>query len=135
LEPVLGQVILSIKQIRPEIEIHSQVEGDMFYGQEEPWRVVIENLMDNAIRYAKTKVEIVLKDHYLSVYNDGEKVSKKRLESFFKAYEMGDKGQFGLGLAIVNRVVSNYKYKIHASNQEEGIIFIINRKEDKNAKH
>lgn len=134
LESVLQQVILSIKQIRPEIEILTDISGSKFYGQEEPWRIVIENLMDNALRYAKTKIEIVLKDHYLSVYNDGEKVSEKRLNTFFQAYEMGDKGQFGLGLAIVNRVVTNYKYRIEASNQEAGIIFVITRKEESHAR-
>ncbi|HZJ86584.1 MAG TPA: HAMP domain-containing sensor histidine kinase, partial [Erysipelothrix sp.] len=87
LKPVLEDVLLSIKQIRPEIDIIPSVHSDLFYGEEEPWRVVIENLLDNAIRYAKTKVEIVLDDHYLSVYNDGEKVSEKRLNTFFKAYE------------------------------------------------
>ena len=47
---------------------------------------------------------------------------------------MGDKGQFGLGLAIVNRVVTNYKYRIEASNQEAGIIFVITRKEESHAR-
>ncbi len=129
MEGILQQVILSNKLIRPEIDISYTAESDTFFGQEEPWRVVIENLLDNAIRYADTKVVIELKDHYLSVYNDGEKVSQKRIDTFFQPYEMGDKGQFGLGLAIVNRVVTNYNYQIEAINQDKGIKFIINRKE------
>ncbi len=135
LEPIIQQVILSNKLIRPEIEITYEAQGDAFNGQEEPWRVVIENLLDNAIRYAKSKVEIEVKDHFFTIYNDGEQVSQKRIDTFFQPYEMGDKGQFGLGLAIVNRVVTNYHYQIAGVNQKQGIKFIINRKEATNAKH
>lgn len=129
MNPIVEEVILGYKQIRPEINIEYEVDGDMFYGEVEPWRVVVENLLDNAIRYSETLVRIEVKDHYLSIYNDGEKVSQKRMDSFFKAYEMGDKGQFGLGLAIVHRVITNYKYNIQAKNKDKGVIFIIDRKD------
>lgn len=129
LEPIVQQVIVSTKQIRPDIEINFETKGSMFFGEEEPWRVVVENLLDNALRYSKTRVDIHLDDHQFSIYNDGEKVPKKKLKSFFKAYEMGDKGQFGLGLAIVSRVVTNYNYKVSATNKKYGIEFKIERKE------
>lgn len=128
LEQIIEQVIVSIKQIRPEIEINFTSKGSTFIGQEEPWRVVIENLLDNALRYSKTKIDIEVDDHYFTIYNDGEKVPKKKLKSFFQPYEMGDKGQFGLGLAIVNRVVTNYNYEIKAQNKSKGIEFKITRK-------
>ena len=127
LEPILEQVIVSSKQLRPEINVDVKVEGSMFTGQEEPWRVVIENLLDNALRYSKTTVNIKVEDDYFSIYNDGDQVTEDKLNSFFKAYEMGEKGQFGLGLAIVNRVVTNYRYKIEAKNIDEGIVFIIRK--------
>ena len=129
LEPIVQQVIVSTKQIRPDIEINFETKGSMFFGEEEPWRVVVENLLDNALRYSKTRVDIHLDDHQFSIYNDGERVPKKKLKSFFKAYEMGDKGQFGLGLAIVSRVVTNYNYKVSATNKKYGIEFKIERKE------
>lgn len=129
LEPIVQQVIVSTKQIRPDIEINFEAKGSMFFGEEEPWRVVVENLLDNALRYSKTRVDIHLDDHQFSIYNDGERVPNKKLKSFFKAYEMGDKGQFGLGLAIVSRVVTNYNYKVSATNKKYGIEFKIERKE------
>ena len=131
LEPIVEQVIVSSKHIRPEIEITVNVDGSSVYGQEEPWRVVIENLLDNAIRYSLTKVVIEVRDHYFSIYNDGKPVPEKKLRTFFKPYEMGEKGQFGLGLAIVHRVVTNYNYIIDAKNVNNGIIFEIKRKEVK----
>lgn len=128
LESIIEQVVVSTKQIRPEINVSIEAKGSVFVGQEEPWRVVVENLLDNAIRYAHTKVDIYVDDHFFTIYNDGDKVPKKKLKSFFKAYEMGDKGQFGLGLAIVNRVVTNYNYSITARNKDKGIEFKIERK-------
>lgn len=130
LEDIVEQVIVSTKQIRPEISIEADIDGGIFTGQEEPWRVVVENLLDNALRYSKTQVKIVVKDHYLSIYNDGEQVSMERIEQFFNPYEMGEKGQFGLGLAIVNRVVSNYRYQVKALNVDDGIIFIIDKPDE-----
>lgn len=128
-EEILNQVIVSTKQIRPEIDITFHVDSSYFIGQEEPWRVVVENLIDNALRHAQSKVTIELKDHYLSIYNDGKSIPEQKLSSLFKPYEMGEQGQFGLGLAIVYRVVTNYNYQIRAVNNDLGVTFIIDRKE------
>lgn len=128
-EEIVNQVIVSTKQIRPEIDITLQVDDSYFMGQEEPWRVVVENLIDNALRHAQSKVIIELKDHYLSIYNDGKSIPEQKLSSLFKPYEMGEQGQFGLGLAIVYRVVTNYNYQIRAVNYDFGVAFIIDRKE------
>ncbi|WZU02083.1 hypothetical protein MGH68_03165 [Erysipelothrix sp. D19-032] len=46
-------------------------DNSLIYGSEEPWRVVIENLLDNALRYAQTEIVIETDDHMISVYNDG----------------------------------------------------------------
>ena len=128
LKAVVEHVILSSNQIRPEIDIHLISESSTFMGLEEPWRVVLENLLDNALRYAITEVVIEIKDNYLSVYNDGESIDQNRTSQLFKAYEKGEGGQFGLGLSIVNRVVSNYGYVVSVRNIKEGVEFIIEKR-------
>ena len=65
LKAVVEHVILSSNQIRPEIDIHLISESSTFMGLEEPWRVVLENLLDNALRYAITEVVIEIKVNYL----------------------------------------------------------------------
>lgn len=127
LESIIESVIVSSSQIRPEISITVDVDGSKFIGQEEPWRIVVENLLDNALRYSKSKILVTVRDDFFSIFNDGEAVSDEKIRSFFNAYEMGEKGQFGLGLAIVSRVVTNYHYVVEALNSNDGVVFVISK--------
>lgn len=132
LRETIQNVIVSSKQFNPEIDVRLTGLSSTVYGAEEPWRVVIENLVDNALRYAKTSVIIHTDEHYLSVYNDGSEVDPVQIESLFKAYEKGEGGKFGLGLSIVNKVVSHYGYSVSARNYEDGVIFEVwGRTDDK----
>ena len=119
----IQNVIVSSKQFNPDVEVSVNGKSSIVYGSEEPWRIVIENLVDNALRYAKSKVVIHTDEHYVSVYNDGSTVDPEGIDSLFKAYEKGEGGQFGLGLSIVNKVVTNYGYKVRAVNHENGVLF------------
>ena len=128
LAPVIEHVIVSSNQFRPEIDfILNADESTTFNGSEEPWRVVIENLFTNALRYAASEIIITVKDDYCSVYNDGSHIDESKASALFKAYEMGEGGQFGLGLAIVNRVTSNYGYSVSVHNIRDGVEFIIRK--------
>ncbi len=128
LAPVIEHVIVSTNQFRPEINFTLNAkESSTFNGSEEPWRVVIENLLDNALRYAKSEIIINVKDGYCSVYNDGSSIDQEKASGLFKAYEMGEGGQFGLGLAIVNRVTSNYGYHVDVHNIRDGVEFVIRK--------
>ncbi len=128
---VVSKAILSLKVIRPEIKIETNLQRVIYTGSLEPWRVVVENLLDNAIRYAKSKIIIVLNENELSVYNDGPPMSDERISKLFKAYEKGDDGQFGLGLAIVHKVVTAYGFIPSAYNADKGVIFKITSKRPK----
>lgn len=125
---VVSKAILSLKVIRPEIKIETNLQRVIYSGSMEPWRVVVENLLDNAIRYAKSKIVIVLNETELSVYNDGPPMSDERISKLFKAYEKGDDGQFGLGLAIVHKVVTAYGFVPSAYNTDKGVMFKITQK-------
>ena len=59
---VINKAILSLKVIRPELEISTQLEKIYFHGEEDPWRVVVENLLDNSIRYATHEIVITLNE-------------------------------------------------------------------------
>jgi two-component system, OmpR family, sensor histidine kinase CssS len=131
---VVSKAILSLKVVRPEIKIETTLQRVSFTGSLEPWRVVVENLLDNAIRYAKSKIVIELNENELSVFNDGPPMSGDRLSKLFKAYEKGSDGQFGLGLAIVHKVVTAYGFVPSASNVDHGVIFKITQKRTKKTK-
>jgi len=132
---VISKAILSCKVLRNEVEIITDIDEDVyFHGEEESWRVVVENLLDNALRYAKTEVIIRLKEDLLEVYNNGEIMSKDRIEKLFKPYEKGNKGNFGLGLSIVYRVADTYGYSVTGENMDDGVVFRIFRKHLKKQK-
>lgn len=123
---VIDKALLSLKEIRPEITFKRETDpGIKFHGEEEPWRITVENLIDNALRYAKTTITVTLHEGELCVINDGPQIKEDRLETLFHPYKMGTGGQFGLGLSIVHRVVTTYGYKVEAENLTDGVCFRI----------
>ena len=128
MQAVISKVLLSLKVMKPEIELIANVKDDVyFHGEEEPWRIVVENLVDNAFRYAKSKIIISIDYDELTVYNDGSQLAEDRIEKLFKPYEKGTDGNFGLGLSIVKRICDTYGYKLSGENLKDGVIFRIKR--------
>ena len=123
MKSVIEKVIISLKVVKPEIELKLDLQEAYFHGDEEPWRIVVENLLDNSLRYAKSYVQICLKEDELTVTNDGKPIEKDRLDKLFKPYEKGTDGKFGLGLSIVQRVTSTYGYRMSAENLTNGVCF------------
>lgn len=124
--PIVDKVLLSLKVIRPEIKYVSEIDKSVkFHGEEEPWRILIENLIDNALRYAETTITIKLKPNDLQVINDGKTIPQDRLLALFHPYEKGTDGQFGLGLSIVYKVCQTYGYHVQAENLTHGVCFHI----------
>ncbi|MGB7594177.1 MAG: HAMP domain-containing sensor histidine kinase [Erysipelotrichaceae bacterium] len=127
---VAEKAIISLKVVRPDIALHTDLSYCFYTGSEEPWRVVIENLLDNALRYAKSEVILQVSPSECSVYNDGPLIDDDRMSKLFKPYEKGTDGQFGLGLAIVQRVVTAYGFTIQAMNMDNGVKFVIRPKQE-----
>ncbi|MBR0474697.1 MAG: HAMP domain-containing histidine kinase [Erysipelotrichaceae bacterium] len=129
MKETIEKVLLSLKMIRPEVTIDYDLQEAIFKGDDESWRVVIENLIDNALRYAETRIDIILKPNELSISNDGPCISEERMQKLFKPFEKGTKGKFGLGLSICSKVAHAYGYDIDAENLEKGVVFRISEKE------
>ncbi len=123
---VIDKALLSLKVIRPEITFRRNLDKNVkFHGDEDPWRIVVENLVDNALRYAKTTISIELHPGEMKVINDGIQIEKDRIGKLFRPYEKGTEGQFGLGLSIVYKIVTTYGYHITAENLSDGVCFRI----------
>ncbi|WP_444997066.1 ATP-binding protein [Aliikangiella sp. IMCC44359] len=96
----------------------------------------VSNLLTNAIHHAKSKVEIecgysngLIK---ISVNDDGKGIPEDEVKNIFKAFVKLDKSRtqnnhFGLGLAIVARVVSwhNGEVKVSRSKKLHGACFTL----------
>lgn len=104
------------------------LEEDIYFeGYRENWSTVVENIIDNATRYAKEEIKIELKQDYLRIYNDGEPIDSQFLNSVFKPYEKGSKGQFGLGMSIVLKTVNFFDFTMNVKNEDIGVSFIITK--------
>lgn len=125
MKKVIEKAILSLKVVRPEIKIQANVEDVEFVGLEESWTVVVENLLDNALRYAISHIEITCNQHQFTIFNDGPHISSDSHAIIFEAYQKGDDGQFGLGLAIVKKVATSYGYQVYVLNVKDGVMFVI----------
>ena len=134
MKDVVEQVVLNAAVIRPEIQVITDVEEVFFDGLIEAWRVAIENIMENAFRYAKSYIKIEVREDWLCISNDGPKMPEDRIQSLFRPYEKGEGGRFGLGLSIVSKVCKANHYIVKGENSEDGVRFIIYRKMKKQRK-
>ncbi len=85
----------------------------------------LSNIVTNAVRYAKTEIKVVTEvvggNVEINFYNDGPQISKKDLPYLFDRFYKGDKGQSGLGLAIVRSIIVAHGGTVEALNTETGV--------------
>lgn len=129
IEDVVGRFTLRRHEIQWKLNLSDiEIEGDT-----EQWRVVLENLLDNQIRYADKSIVINLaqsknkgKDTViLHVWNDGPMIEPEVFEMLFDKFKKGYKGEFGLGLTIIKRILAFHGATIWAKNEDGGVSFYI----------
>ena len=117
----LSENILADKNI--ELVDNIPVNLEIFMMQEKVDKL-INNLLGNALRYAKTKVEIdfFVKNNkaHLLISDDGNGFDENDVDKIFDRFYKGEGGKNGLGLAIVKAIVDTYKGQIRAYNGEKG---------------
>ena len=112
---------------KSSVIIKTNTDSASFTGDTESWQIVLENLLDNAIRYAKSQITIDLTAKELSIYNDGSNIDEEKVNTIFNAYEKGSNGNYGLGLSIVKRTVNLFGYYITVENLNNGVKFTIRK--------
>lgn len=123
---VLVQEVLGyMKDYEDPYVIEVSTDHSLFNGDPEKWRIVLENLLDNARRYANTTIKVTVEDERIIVYNDGKSIDESIKAKIFQPFEKGVDGVTGLGLAIVKKTVEMYDYEIEVRNEEVGVSFII----------
>jgi two-component system sensor histidine kinase CssS len=112
-------------------DINFEITGSHYsiHGDREQWGILLDNLVQNALRYAHEKIRLSAfhKGSYyiVEVYNDGEHLTEVNGEEIFQPFRKGNKGQFGLGLAIVKRIAELHGGKATAINTKNGVAFQI----------
>ena len=99
------------------------------YGDREQIKILLENLVENALRYATSKIWLCAEKKHnmveLVVKNDGQPIPDQELNYIFSPFHKGSKGQFGLGLAIVKRIAELHGGFPSVKNEEGGVRFTI----------
>ena len=114
------------KLIRPDINFIVELDkNNTFKGTEEMWETIIDNILNNFMRYAKKEIKITIKNKKIILFNDGDKIDENILNSMFTPYEKGLNGMFGLGLSIVKKSLQLLDYDITVNNVKNGVNFII----------
>lgn len=110
------------------IRIHvAHNTGFRVVGNAESLQTVFDNILENALRYARSYVRVTLKEErqgvHLTFENDGNPIDKKVLELLFEKFYKSTNGNFGLGLFIAKKIVLFHKGEIWADNFDDGVRF------------
>lgn len=129
LDSLIKEVVERFSWYRGDIVWDLDLSSISIEGDLEQWKIVIENLLDNQIRYANKRILISLKrlgdKTILRIWNDGPAIEENLLNTMFDKFNKGYKGEFGLGLAIAYKIVKAHNSNIIAINEEEGVSFNI----------
>lgn len=121
------------RKFQPTIEENVMMNGDAFVIG-----LVMNNLLENAVKYTKSDVliSLILKtlknDIFISVVDEGEGIpNREKSRIFDKFYRMGDETKrktqgTGLGLYLSSKIVHDHHGTIRVTdNQPHGAIFTI----------
>lgn len=129
METIINAEVEKFKFHRKDVEFKIDIDKkSKFYGTVEHWETILDNLLNNFMRYANTAIKITTKQGKLILYNDGEHIENEFLEGIFTPFRKGIKGEFGLGLSIVKKTLNIMDYDIVIKNEKVGVSFIIKRK-------
>lgn len=101
----------------------------LFAYDEKSMERAFQNLVSNALRYARTQVQVsckILENRIMiQVADDGEGIKKEDLPRIFDRFYKGEKGGHGIGLSIVKSVVSAYGGRVEVKSGPLGTVFTL----------
>ncbi|WNR44115.1 HAMP domain-containing sensor histidine kinase [Paenibacillus roseipurpureus] len=127
-KPVLEDVIERLRYRRPELKWELDIHEHSLTGDHEQWKIALENMLDNQLRYAESCIRVSVKPapHFeIRMHNDGPLLDEASADSLFEPFRTGGKGQFGLGLAIVKQIMDHHGMNVRTANEEDGVSFTI----------
>lgn len=125
---VITGVVHRFKVRRSEISWHvSLAAPPTMTGDREQWVVAIENVLDNALRYATSHIALTWEEggaywRKLTIENDGPPLREELRQRLFHAFSHGPDGQFGLGLAIAQRIAESHHAVLQCESTLTGVV-------------
>lgn len=128
MEKLISDEVSKFKWKRKDVEFIVEYDHkSVYFGTVEHWETILDNLLNNFMRYASTTIKINAKQNKIILYNDGSNIDNDLLEGIFTPFRKGIKGEFGLGLSIVKKTLCIIGYDINIKNEKKGVTFIITR--------
>lgn len=129
LHSLILRIINRFEVINSKIEWDLNINEITINANIDKIQVCIENILDNALRYAEEKISVSLKreDSFavLEIYNDGPNIPDNHVGHVFDHLYKDKTGNFGLGLAICKKIIDFYNGQIDVINRDKGVSFII----------
>lgn len=98
----------------------------MFPIKETDGEKLFGNIISNAVRYAKSLIEISCRAEKgtvtATIRDDGAGISENDLPHIFERFYKGEGGKYGIGLAIAKSVANAYHASLEATN-DNGAVF------------
>jgi len=131
---------LKVENCNGTLDVALDADDPFIYVDEMHFTNVIFNLLDNALKYKKTDVNIHLKVRtwnesnklHISIEDNGIGIKKENLKKIFEKFyrvhtgNLHDVKGFGLGLAYVKKIITDHQGTIRAESElNVGTKFII----------
>ncbi|RLQ97336.1 sensor histidine kinase [Falsibacillus albus] len=136
-EPIdLKDLILSVCQrlstTRGEIQFEYRLLDCMVKGDLEQWKIFMENLISNSLKYARSIIDISMEMSgeglRLTVFNDGMPIEEKVLQELYQPFVKGSDGHFGLGMYIMKKIADRHEVEFSGENISGGVRFSVHWK-------
>jgi two-component system phosphate regulon sensor histidine kinase PhoR len=125
---VINNISLPLAEKKGKIEVNLNATNDLIMADEVHFTNIINNLLDNAIKYSKENLLIKLStcnfnNHIrIKIEDNGIGMNKETLHRIFEKFYRAHTGNihnvkgFGLGLSYVKSIVDAHKGKIKAES-------------------
>lgn len=120
LENALDILMINIDEINFTCDEVQLLEVDF-----ELFSIALKNLIDNAIKYSKTKPKVILKDKKISIISKGQKIKNLDFQKVFKREFEDSKKGLGLGLYITYSIIKKHGFDLKYLYKNEENCFII----------
>lgn len=119
-----------------DLALKAQIQAGLrFYGDEKRLGRAINNLLTNALRYAKSEIELGTKldqgEILIWVKDDGPGILEEDLAHIFKRFYKGKGGKFGIGLALAKELIEDQGGRIQVATDRSGACFTIRLGDDR----
>ncbi|TYR81287.1 HAMP domain-containing histidine kinase [Priestia megaterium] len=131
---LVHEVVERLRWSRPDIKWNVSDTEITLYGDREQWNKVLENVLDNQLRYAQSNISVSLQKFtkneqpfvQCQISNDGPPIDEDIIQLLFEPFKKGENGEFGIGLSIVKRILTMHHATISVQNTNNGVTFAIN---------